>query len=302
MRNLALLAFSLTLFAWRISGAQELDLHKFHSLVVFGDSLSDNGNSLALSHGTTPDPRFYYMGRWTNGPNWVDYFAPLIGLSVPTAYLSPQGGTNFATGAATSKDLAAQIDAFLARTGGHAPADALYCIWIGSLDLLALGAAISPDVTVDDIRNGIVALATAGAKAFVVMELPDVSLTPLVQSSNNAATIQAAKQFVYTVNAGLLAAVPLTAWLHGIAVDLVHINVLFNELVYLPQAFDFTNTKDPAFNATTGQVVPDPDDYLFWDDLHPTTRAHFFGARFIYETITSKYGLPGIGSLAVALP
>jgi outer membrane lipase/esterase len=302
MRNLALLACSFMLFALHIACAQELDLRKFRSLVVFGDSLSDNGNSLALSQGTTPDPRFYYMGRWTNGPNWLDYFAHLIGLSVPTAYLSPQRGTNFATGGATSKDLATQIDVYLASTGGHASADALYCIWIGSLDLLALGTAISPAVTVENIRNGIIALAKAGAKAFVVMELPDVSLTPLVRASNNATAIQAAKQFVYTVNAGLLAAVPLTAWLQGITVDLVHINILFNELVYFPHAFHFTNTQDPAFNSNTGQVVPDPDDYLFWDDLHPTTKGHFFGAQLIYKTITSKHFFPGIGSLAFVVP
>jgi phospholipase/lecithinase/hemolysin len=66
--------------------------------VVFGDSLSDNGNTLAAAGFPQPP---YYDGRWTDGPNWVDYFTGLAHLPAATAYLQNHG-TNFAPGGSSS--------------------------------------------------------------------------------------------------------------------------------------------------------------------------------------------------------
>src|ERR1700737_3669549 len=81
LRNLALFVLLLGAFSagpggilpgsFRITPAYASDPWEYQHLVVFGDSLSDNGNSLALFH-LPPPP--YFDGRWTNGPNWVDYF------------------------------------------------------------------------------------------------------------------------------------------------------------------------------------------------------------------------------------
>ena len=39
-----------------------------------------------------------------------------------------------------------------------------------------------------------------------------------------------------------------------------------------PAAYGFTNVTDPCFNGVT--VCANPDQYLFWDDLHPTAAGH----------------------------
>jgi phospholipase/lecithinase/hemolysin len=77
----------------------------YQNLVVFGDSLSDNGNTFSVVG--LPKPP-YYMGRWTNGPNWVDYFSQIAGIPDVTAFLQNRG-TNFAVGGSTSLDLAGQV-------------------------------------------------------------------------------------------------------------------------------------------------------------------------------------------------
>ena len=55
-------------------------------LVVFGDSLSDNGNLLAQTGGLFPTNPTYWQGRQTNGMVWAETLAMDIGA----CYRSPQ--------------------------------------------------------------------------------------------------------------------------------------------------------------------------------------------------------------------
>jgi phospholipase/lecithinase/hemolysin len=71
MKKLAVLGALLPLILLTSSIASAFDLSKVHNLVVFGDSLSDNGNTYVAAG--LPKPP-YYHGRWTMGITWVDYF------------------------------------------------------------------------------------------------------------------------------------------------------------------------------------------------------------------------------------
>jgi phospholipase/lecithinase/hemolysin len=130
----------ISLGSWR-------NLDRFQKLVIFGDSLSDNGNSFA-QNGTPPPP--YFEGRWTNGLNWVDYFPGVAHHFAPITAFLKDGGTNFATGSlsghATSAALSTQIGRFLANF--KATSENLYVIWIGANDF---AAGIIPDTTVQNI-------------------------------------------------------------------------------------------------------------------------------------------------------
>src|ERR1700722_13889761 len=98
-----------------------------NQLVVFGDSLSDNGNAAVALGGALPGN--YAPNAFTDGPNtnpatagpfglWIDQFAVLAGLPDPQPFLANPGtNTNFAvasaeTGSANPQDIGNQLAAF----------------------------------------------------------------------------------------------------------------------------------------------------------------------------------------------
>src|SRR6516162_6789527 len=315
MRKITLLSFYVTLLFAAAASAFALDLSRFNHLVVFGDSLSDNGNALALTGGASPSFPFghtfdtlgndlgdTFPGRWTDGQNWVDYFpsVPSVANHLPpnhfppvTAFYSdPSNGTNVAVADSTSADLLQShvaglhgqiLDYIHAKgtlPGGHIPGDDLYCIWVGANDF---AAHIDPKQTVANILSGITALARAGAKWIILVTVPDISLTPDVRALDalEPGTVQAAKQFVAAVNVQLAVETPLIAWREQINISFVDINTIFVPLVLNPAFFGFSNSKDPAF--IPPNVAPNPDSFVFLDGFHPTTKVHLLAAKLIYR-------------------
>jgi phospholipase/lecithinase/hemolysin len=310
MKKLAWLVFWFAGCILQISSAKAFDLSNFKHLVVFGDSLSDNGNAYFRTAGQDPPgPPLstgpYYDGRWSNGPIWVDDFPSLAGLPPITPFfVNPGSGTNVAVGGSTSSPvvrsastsstpLTVQISAFVAEHGGRIPGNDLYLIWIGADDFILAGSR-NPNLTVAGIAAGVAQLRQAGAKACVVVTVPDVSVTPVVKA---AGTALAAKNFVTAVNAALRNAAPFLAWILGIQLELIDINPLLYDLVNHPGGHGFLNSSGYALNPSTGGEDLDPNDYVFFDGLHPTMRVHELIAEFFYEAITGSSAVPG-GSLA----
>src|SRR3990167_4345332 len=92
---------------------------KIDRMIVFGDSLSDNGNDYLLTlqlHKATkqipiiPDPYLYWGGRFSDGPVWADYLAGILHFS-PLPYSPDLRATeqfqNFAYGGAWAESLQA---------------------------------------------------------------------------------------------------------------------------------------------------------------------------------------------------
>ncbi len=253
-------------------------------LVVFGDSLSDTGNSLVAAG--LPQPP-YVDGRWTDGPNWVDYFAPLAGFPAPGAYLRT-GGTNFAVGGATSEYAAGEVGAYIAISGWRIPANNLYLLWVGANDFRA---GLAPSQTLDYISSEVVSLAFAGARRIVVLNIPDISLTPDVRAAGGP-TVAAAQTFVANVNASLPSRLALLSAVFGINVTSIDANATFVSVVNTPGAYGFADSIDAAFNPDTGVVQPNPDSYVFWDGFHPTTPVHRLAALAILNALGNAAAAP----------
>jgi len=227
---------------------------RFSGLVVFGDSLSDNGNA----------------GRFSNGPVWVEVLASRIGAELTPSRL---GGTNFAVGGARSHgrpvDIRGQFNAFM--TGPHSPpaADALFIVYGGANDLLAAGCNGGETAA----RTGAAAiaatagdLAAAGARHILVPNLPDISASPIVRVQGSAC-VQRARQMTLAFNAALEQALRRNERREDIRVIRLDAFALSEEVMANPGEAGFTNISTPCLQGPCEGA-------LFWDQLHPTARAH----------------------------
>ena len=124
----------------------------------------------------------------------MEVLAKYLRLKVnPSLHLigSPKG-TNYAVAGATAGstgnpqiNLTSQVDTFLSYHANSAPKDALYIIFIGGNDVSdALENQGVPVITnaVQAVDDNIRALILAGAKAILVVNVPDLGLTPKIRS------------------------------------------------------------------------------------------------------------------------
>jgi len=239
------------------------------NIIVFGDSLSDTGNAFeATRHAEPPSPP-YFDGRFSNGPVWVEDFAARFGLKVDPAL---RGGTNYAVGGAkvgTDIDsMKNQLLVFLITRRIHS--NDVFVVFGGGNDLL-------PGVTVGFVANTAMKLgdivknlAARGAAIFLVPNIPNKGLTP---SARSAGTTAEEQELTMAFNAAVDVVLNDAATRLNVKIIRVDLFTLAQSAVMMPTPFGFTNVTDPCLVNT---VCSDPDSYLFWDDIHPTARAHQF--------------------------
>ncbi|MEN8866265.1 MAG: SGNH/GDSL hydrolase family protein [Akkermansiaceae bacterium] len=264
----------------------------------FGDSLSDTGNIasiIGIGSG--------YPGEsFTNGTTWVGYFDPsakllLESLSSETQLLSLATSVDLSAGAATTSTvLNQQIQAlFLPATADHrADANDRAFIWAGGNDFLPLfesGTLLNPAAVatttssvLQNLTNSVTALDAAGLPHIAVVSTINLGLTP------SGAGLQEKGALITTsLNSKLkdnLRSLPLSANLLWIDSD-----AFLNDAVSDPSAYNFINTTDPiAPQASDGIPSGIPfekqSDYLFYDDIHPSTAAHKQFSRFVTNHLT----------------
>jgi outer membrane lipase/esterase len=253
-----------------------LQASAYSAMYVFGDSLSDTGNLFASNGGFPLAP--YAPGRISNGPVWVETLSANLGLGAVAP--SSLGGKNFAwAGAVTGPSLTSgvptltqQAATYLGGVGGVADANALYVVWGGGNDVRA-GNVTN---TVSNLAAIITSLAGAGATNFLVPNLPNVGLTPDAIAGGPAA-VAGATFLSNLVNTQLAATMPGLA--SGLGVNLVILDVwgFLNNTIAGSPGNGYTNTNQtcyvgPSFG--TGTACANPNEYIFWDGIHPTARAH----------------------------
>ena len=260
----------------------------FSSVVVYGDSLSDNGNLFAAT-GQPGAP--YYQGRRSDGLVAVEQLAAALGTPLlDFAWIGAttgignyaDGGTPTTRGSFSLPGMQAEFAATQASLGPYL-ASGLFIVWGGPNDFLSPSPLdLTPQAIVSraigDELGIVTSLELLGAHYILVPGMPDLGLTPYFRSLGSAAAAQGSA-ITDAYNAALRSSLPSGVLFYDTA-------TLLRSIVANPGAYGFTNVTDPCFNGAT--VCANPSQYLFFDSFHPTTATDRFAAEGFLETVTPE--------------
>ncbi|HEX6708341.1 MAG TPA: SGNH/GDSL hydrolase family protein [Albitalea sp.] len=307
----------------------------FSNIYFFGDSLTDTGNVTTVyarvphppgAPAVIPGPPYDSEGRASNGPLYADVLAQGLGFQ---ALASARGGTDWAFGGARTRyqlfgppflGIVDQVARYRSLPGGADP-NALYVVWGGSNNLQdiflrrttdALGQPI-PDLpqTLSDIGGMLDALVDEGVRHLLVPNVPNLGRVPRVRELGGPAGQAAATGLVQAYNQGLAGLLDGFQAQHP-EVQLIRFDAFasFENIVAHGAELGLTNLTDRCYTGDDlgfsggGSVCANPDSYLFWDGIHPTTVTHrLLGQAMLAAVVPepASITLLGIGLLLLAM-
>lgn len=253
-------------------------------MVVFGDSLSDSGN-LFLATGQPQAP--YFQGKFTNGPTYAEHLNEYLGMDVLTPSLA--GGLNYAWAAARAgydtplgggqfiPGLATQVNQYMSTLPSNPNLqETLHLVFIGGNDVAdALRQGFDTATASIFLQNGaqavvdsLLALNAVSDTHFLLPSVPDLSRTPRFFLNVQAQT------FTTIYNDFLAQALASTSLDY----------LLFDTSEFIQEISDqFNVTNMPCL--TVNGLCGNPEEYLFFDDFHPSANAHQLFAQELLTTI-----------------
>ncbi|NJM34690.1 MAG: autotransporter domain-containing protein [Rhodomicrobium sp.] len=294
----------------------------FDNVIAFGDSLSDTGNLFALTGSlvgvipgveATPASPPYFDGRFSNGPVWVELLSQQItGNAMNNLYLSAfppgfpptlnaaTGNVNAAIGGARSDNnpsvsplsfgIPQQIVDFQ-TAGGAVGANDLVTLWGGANNLFqdatpATAVTAAQDAAAAQIVNLNTVIDVLNAKTILLPNLPPLPGFSIVSNPSSV--------FNQVLDVGTEAAAAANP-----DVNIVQMDVFSAFLIIAsnPQAFGFTDVTTPCLNTATLTVCSNPNERLFWDDVHPTAPAHALLALYAGLLLTTDQNALAVAPL-----
>ena len=246
-------------------------------------TISGQANSYLAAHAALDSRTLYAV---FGGSNDLFYHITAAGAGQVADQLIAQATAGLSPSAAAT--VAAQIRGQIAAIAGVASVE--------TSDQAMQGATASAQAELSIINR----LQAAGATRILVVNVPDLGLTPAANAAGaQVQALSAAVSAAYDaqINAGLAGrkgVVPVNTFL------------LLREVVADPARYGFVNattpacTSDSAFTCTPSTLVEPGagSTYVFADDVHPTSATHLAFAQAIVSELTA----PGQMSLLSAAP
>lgn len=267
-----------------------------------------------------PDAPYARGGHhFSNGSTWIEQLSADLKLKEGTGpALRTSAFTNYAFGAARARDsglpfnLTQQVNLFLASGQAITP-ETLISLYVGGNDvrdaLVAFSDAFQQTIlsggnpteaqaagevaaesiltaAITAIADNIVVLAMAGGVQFLVPNVPDIGVTPAVQALGPLAAF-VASQLSAQFNQGLELTLQGLEFVFGIQVTRLNVYELINDVVVDPDVAGLVNATDACITPLVrkGAFCNQPDDYLFWDGIHPTRAGHAYLAAAALEAL-----------------
>ncbi len=242
----------------------------FAAVIVYGDSFSDNGNLFRVIG--IPQPP-YWDGRYSNGPVAIEDLA--ASMAAPLLDNAWGGATtgignyvdNGTTGSLGYDNLPGMTTTFNATKNSFPPAlvrVSLFVVWGGINDFATNDlTTATADHAVSDIVAIVSGLKAKGAKKILVPGIPDLGFTPYYLGQAKAGWANYVSEYF---NQKLRSALPQDVVFYDTA-------TLYRKMTSNPGSYGLTNVTQACYSPP-GSVCPLPDQYLYWDLLHPTAHVH----------------------------
>ncbi|KAJ3415170.1 hypothetical protein HDV05_005450 [Chytridiales sp. JEL 0842] len=253
------------------------------------DSFSDNGNVYRLTRNSIPPSPPYWEGRFSNGPVWVEALATAL-KSTPSNYAfggAVANRSDLVGGGAIIPDLNTQIGLFegVIQKNKQESTTTLYTLYAGGNDLIEDLKARQPlngTAAATAVLNAVTRLLGPPFNAQNILVLNQGSyetLPRVLADMRNAGPqdrIPEIRQFPIDANRLLRSGLDkFTKEKQDVTIyqgDLNKITAFVNTAEGQRQ-YGFTNVNGSCLG-TGGVVCANPDEYLLFDGLHPTTKAH----------------------------
>ncbi|AIT10105.1 hypothetical protein LO80_09050 [Candidatus Francisella endociliophora] len=265
---------------------------KIANIVVFGDSLSDNGNTYKKSLEMLPDHETWYDGRFSNSKVWVEYLCQysndksckLIDNAYGGAY-SKDGYQKFDINGKTVfkvvTNFLQQVENFTATNKKYNPATTLYVMDIGGNDIMDLKDDYKN--IANNIKKAIDLLVKKDkAQHFIILNLPDFSKAPRYFKSSDFKRKKVHEKVV-NINKQIFG-VAYSFKKQGIDIKVINFYGLLNNLLdkkkYIKDKscleipiktdkLNFLISYDKRKSCKKNESK-----YIFHDNLHPTNMVH----------------------------
>jgi len=250
----------------------------YDKMIVFGDSLSDNGNFFYhVSDKHIPETPPYFQGRFSNGPVWVELLAQRLQLDTNSTKQFQDYALALTWAADAGPDgsgglfsLSYQVaDQYLKEEKPQPDAikNNLFVIWIGSNDYLQEhprdsdpnhSAEMETTKAINDIRDNIKLLIDHGAHHFLLLNLPNLGLTPSAIGGGETLS----KRLTLLSSMHNQKQEKMLNALHVAYPDVEFIQFdlswYFADLLKNPAKYDINNVSDPCDPAGYGKASPPP--------------------------------------------
>jgi phospholipase/lecithinase/hemolysin len=228
--------------------------------------------------------------------------APLLATSNYIAYNYWPLEDQYQIAAMADKGIGWQVDQFRAADPVFEPQRSLFMLWGGANDffLLPALAALAPPDQQQAVLTGAVAgaaaqagafvaaLYDAGARNFLVPNLPDLARTP---DSAELSDAQRAQLSQLSLLFNVLLADQIEA-LRTARTDLriveVDVRAGFDAILADPAQFGLTNATDACLPLLITGGSCDPATFLFWDGVHPTVRGSQIIASVFFDRLQAS--------------
>ena len=301
------------------ASAAPLQLHypppTYSSLVVFGDSYSDNGNEYRFSNNSWPADPAYYQGRFSNGLVWNEILAQ--NLSIPLK--------NYAYGGATTSNafvqgysgkggtipvpsIDEQVNMYLDQAPEDAPLNSTLFAFLGGANDILFDPNITAVQSVGVLSGLTTQLRNRGAQNFLLLNYPDLGMLPYdyyiplptqLQLGNFSQDLD---EDLGSLTSSLTASgrSPTTPTSSPpVTVTYVNLIPLFQSFGYYEgdwrkYGFDqfglYGNCLVGVYAEVPNRTLcTNPDEHVFWDEYHPTRISHALIAQEVIASLTKDH-------------